>query len=100
MKVITNNTNGGSLCYLFKLQDGLGEGQSYAIDCAKESGLPETIINKGKQTNKTKNDPKTVLAKEFLKALSNGATPEDLRLADTSEQKLQEATNLIKQYKR
>lgn len=47
MKVISSQ-NGGNLCYLFKLQEGIGEGQSFAIDSANEAGLPEQVITKGK----------------------------------------------------
>ena len=46
MKVIPDK-NG--LCYLYKLVEGLGAEQSFAIECARESAIPENILNKGKQ---------------------------------------------------
>jgi DNA mismatch repair ATPase MutS len=36
------------LCYLYKLTDGLGAEESFAIECARESGIPEEVLNKGK----------------------------------------------------
>lgn len=46
MKVFLDQT---SLCYLYRLEDGLGEEQSYAIECARESGLPEQVLKEGNQ---------------------------------------------------
>jgi DNA mismatch repair ATPase MutS len=37
------------LCYLYRLEEGRGEEQSFAIDCARESGIPESVLQKGKQ---------------------------------------------------
>lgn len=36
------------LCYLYKMEEALGTEQSFAIDCARESGISEEIINNGK----------------------------------------------------
>lgn len=35
------------LCYLYKLTEGMGEEQSYAIECARESGISEEILQRG-----------------------------------------------------
>lgn len=45
MKVFPDKTG---LCYLYKLTDGLGAEESFAIECAHESGIPEKVINQGK----------------------------------------------------
>ena len=34
------------LCYLYRLESGMAE-QSYAIECARESGLSEAVLEKG-----------------------------------------------------
>lgn len=46
MKVLPDKAG---LCYLYRLTDGLGEEQSFAIDCARESGISELILNRGKK---------------------------------------------------
>ena len=45
MKVFPDKTG---LCYLYKLTNGLGAEESFAIECARESGIPEQLLNKGK----------------------------------------------------
>lgn len=44
MKVFPDQS---SLCYLYRLEQGLGEEQSFAIECARESGIPEHVLNNG-----------------------------------------------------
>jgi DNA mismatch repair ATPase MutS len=60
MKVIPDKVG---LCYLYKLTDGLGEEESFAIECARESGIPEDVLNKGKIKFQQKNS----LFKSILK---------------------------------
>ena len=48
MKVLPDKSG---LCYLFRLTEGMGEDQSFAIDCARESGISEQILNRGKLLN-------------------------------------------------
>lgn len=40
------------LCYLYKLVEGLGAEQCFAIECARESGIPEEVLSKGTQKRK------------------------------------------------
>jgi len=51
MKVLSDISG---LCYLFRLAEGLGEEQSFAIECARESGISEEILNRGKASCKWK----------------------------------------------
>ena len=44
MKVLPDKSG---LCYLYRLEEGLGEEQSFAIECARESGISEDILNRG-----------------------------------------------------
>lgn len=44
MKVLPDKSG---LCYLYRLAEGLGEEQSFAIECARESGIMEEILNRG-----------------------------------------------------
>lgn len=44
MKVFPDKSG---LCYLYRLEEGLGLEQSFAIDCARESGINEEILVKG-----------------------------------------------------
>ncbi len=36
------------LCYLYRLESGMAE-QSYAIECARQSGLSASVLEKGKK---------------------------------------------------
>ena len=45
MKVFPDKSR---LCYLYRLEEGLCSEQSFAIECARESGIPEEILVKGK----------------------------------------------------
>lgn len=47
MKVVMDR----SLCYLYRLEFGLS-GQSYAIECARDAGLSESILEQGKWRKK------------------------------------------------
>ncbi len=38
------------LCYLYRLEPGMAE-KSYAIECARDSGLSEEVLEKGKAWN-------------------------------------------------
>jgi len=44
MKIYKDATG---LCYLYRLEGGRGEEQSFAIECARESGIPEKLLEKG-----------------------------------------------------
>lgn len=44
MKVFPDKSG---LCYLYRLEEGLCSEQSFAIECARESGIPEELLVKG-----------------------------------------------------
>lgn len=46
MKVFPDKSG---LCYLFKMEEGLGLEDNFAIECARESGIPESILLNGKK---------------------------------------------------
>lgn len=50
MKVLPDKSG---LCYLYRLAGGLGEEKSFAIECARESGIMEEILNRGIITDVT-----------------------------------------------
>lgn len=91
MKVLPDKSG---LCYLYRLADGLGEEQSFAIECARESGITEEILNRGKgdYVGALFID---ILAKGILLELRQGASPEDLKLKMDDSNDLTEAINLI-----
>lgn len=55
MKVIPQEAG---LCYLYKLTEGMSEEQSFAIECARDSGISEEILQRG---NKQRKNNKIIL---------------------------------------
>lgn len=85
------------LCYLYKLTDGLGAEESFAIECARESGIPEEVLTKGKKVKIKNVNVKfiSILATNVLKELKEGASPEDLKLLETNNHELKLAIEAI-----
>ena len=44
MKVFPDKSG---LCYLYRMEEGLGSEQSFAIECARESGISEEVLING-----------------------------------------------------
>ena len=53
MKVLPDKSGSG-LCYLYRLEEGLECENSFSIECARESGIQEDILTKGKKKETSK----------------------------------------------